>query len=118
MEYKRSFHSITAGTYIYGFHLIDVNFWTSGRVKRVNLWHGVGIKNIEFKSTKGSAGKYMMRKLFSRVYLPYLFKRPHLFLSTSPLMTEHFKQCFRVTDKECIEGIYPRCDILGGIQRN
>lgn len=27
-------------------------------------------------------------------------------------MTEHFKQCFRVTDKECIEGIYPRCDIF------
>ena len=110
---KGVFHSITAGTYIYGFHLIDVNFWTSGGVKRINLWHGVGIKNIEFKSTKGSAGKiYDEKNFFSRVYLPYLFKRPHLFLSTSPLMTEHFKQCFRITDKECIEGIYPRCDIF------
>ena len=100
---KGVFHSITAGTYIYGFHLIDVNFWTSGGVKRINLWHGVGIKNIEFKSTKGSAGKiYDEKNFFSRVYLPYLFKRPHLFLSTSPLMTEHFKQCFRITDKECI----------------
>ena len=88
---KGLFHSITAGTYIYGFHLIDVNFWTSGRVKRVNLWHGVGIKNIEFKSTKGSAGKiYDEKNFFSRVYLPYLFKRPHLFLSTWRETRENF----------------------------
>lgn len=111
---KGLYHSLTAKTYIFGFHLIDVNFWTSGRVNRVNLWHGVGIKNIEFKSTIGSAGKiYDEKNIISRIFFPYLFKRPHLFLSTSPLMTEHFKQCFRITDKECFEGIYPRCAIFG-----
>lgn len=110
---KGIYHCLTASTYIYGFHLIDINFWTSGKAKRVNLWHGVGIKNIEFKSTKGSAGKiYDENNILSRMFFPYLFKRPHLFLSTSPLMTEHFKTCFRITDKECIEGIYPRCSIF------
>lgn len=110
---KGVYHCLTAAVYIYGFHLTDVNFWTSGKVKRVNLWHGVGIKNIEFKSTIGSAGQiYDTKNVVSRIYFPYLFQRPHLFLSTSPLMTEHFKQCFRITNEECIEGIYPRCSIF------
>lgn len=110
---KGVFHSLTAGVYIFSFHLIDINFWTSGRALRVNLWHGVGIKNIEFKVTQGSAGKiYDEKNIISRIYFPYIFKRPHIFLSTSPLMTQHFKGCFRITDKECMEGTYPRCDIF------
>lgn len=110
---KGLFHCLTAKVYIFCFHLIDINFWTSGNAKRVNIWHGVGIKNIEFKSTKGSAGKiYNERNVISRIYFPYLFKRPHLFLSTSPLMTKHFCECFRITDNECIEDQYPRCKIF------
>ena len=112
-SFKGLYHCLTAKTYIFCFHLIDINFWTSGNVKRVNIWHGVGIKNIEFKSTKGSAGSiYNEKNLLSRIYLPYLFKRPHLFLSTSTLMTNHFTQCFRITPEQCVEDIYPRCKIF------
>ncbi|MRT94804.1 CDP-glycerol glycerophosphotransferase family protein [Ancylomarina sp. 16SWW S1-10-2] len=107
------YHSLTAGVYIYSFHLIDINFWTSGGVKKVNLWHGVGIKNIEFKSSTGSAKKvYDTNNIFSRIYLPYLFHRPDVFNSTSLLMTDHFCECFRIKESNCIEFGYPRCDIF------
>lgn len=110
---KGMYHCLTAGTYLFSYQLTDVNFWTSGNVRRVNLWHGVGIKNIEFKTKKGS-GKTICdeKNLIARIYLPYQFKRPHWFLSTSPLMTTHFMECFRIGRERCMEYLYPRCALF------
>ncbi|MGN0035932.1 MAG: CDP-glycerol glycerophosphotransferase family protein [Bacteroidaceae bacterium] len=112
-SWKGLWHCLTAGSYIFSYQLTDVNFWTSGGVKRVNLWHGVGIKNIEFKTSKGS-GKLICdeKNVLARIYLPYQFKRPHCFLSTSPLMTQHFMECFRIDRSSCIEFLYPRCELF------
>lgn len=107
------FYSLIARIYVYTFSVSDINPWTIGRAKRVNLWHGVGIKNIEFKCKIGPlAKKYNPNSLKSRFLYPYLFFRPHLFLSTSPLMTKHFSECFRIPEERCIEAMYPRNEIL------
>ena len=107
------FYSLIARIYVYTFSVSDINPWTIGRAKRVNLWHGVGIKNIEFKCKIGPlAKKYNPNSLKSRFLYPHLFFRPHLFLSTSPLMTKHFSECFRIPEKRCIEAMYPRNEIL------
>lgn len=104
------YHSLTAKVYIYSHYPSDINYWTSGGTKTVNLWHGVGIKNIEFKTTVGNAGKIFREKnVLARIYLPHLFRRPDLMLSTSPMMTKHFAECFRIPERNCVEDMYPRC---------
>lgn len=103
-------HCLTAKVYVYTHHLADIGFWTSGGARAVNLWHGVGIKNVEFKTTVGNAGRiYREKNWLARIYLPYLFRRPDLMLSTSPMMTKHFSECFRISERNCVEDMYPRC---------
>ena len=99
------YHQLTAGVYVYDLRMSAFNFWISGRAKRVNLWHGVGIKNVEFKRRLN-----MERTNTWSDYLrhPANYMRPDLFLSTSPLMTAHFAACFRIPESRCIESEYPR----------
>lgn len=112
-SFKGLFHCLTAKTYIFSSHLTDINFWTSARTRSVNMWHGVGIKKIEFELSVGSGKKiYDEKNIISRIYLPQIFRKPNIFLTTSPLMREHFKRCFRITDKECFQCGYPRNDIF------
>lgn len=101
---------LRAGVYIYSSYLDDINFFTSGTALRVNLWHGVGLKKIEFKIKEGAFKKYFRTAWWNphRFLLPSIFARPDVFLSTSPLMTEHFCECFRIPSERCFEGMYPR----------
>lgn len=103
------YHLLTAKVYIYDSHISALNFWTAGRVKKVNLWHGVGIKNIEFKR---QIDKENRNSWLSYLRRPVNYVRPDLFLSTSPMMTKHFAECFRIPESRCIESEYPRCAIF------
>lgn len=106
-------YCLTAGKYIFTSHLTDVNYWTSGGAQAVNLWHGVGIKCIEFRTQSGPEKKiYDEENRIARLFLPHLFRRPDLFLSTSGLMTQHFAGCFRIPEQRCVQLGYPRCDVF------
>jgi len=107
------YHCLTSGVYVYSYNLSDINIWTSGSARRVNLWHGVGIKNIEFKSTVGPTAKlYMNKSLLNKIRNIQFFLKPNVFLSTSKLMTSHFSECFMIGKEKCIEAVYPRCQFL------
>lgn len=101
---------LRAGVYVYSSYLEDINFFTSGTAMRVNLWHGVGLKKIEFKIKEGPLKKNYRTAWWNphRLLVPSVFARPDVFLSTSPLMTEHFCECFRIPSERCFEGMYPR----------
>lgn len=105
---KGLYHLLTAGVYIYDIRVSALNAWTYGGAKLVNLWHGVGIKNVEHKVSNAP------REVPVLSYLrhPVNYVRPHLFLSTAPLMTKHFAECFRIPESRCLESTYPRCDIF------
>ena len=45
---KGLYHSLTAHVYVFTYHSKDINFFTSGNVRKINLWHGVGIKAVSY----------------------------------------------------------------------
>ena len=105
-------HSLTAGVYVYASYIADINLYTFGRARKVNLWHGVGIKNIEFKVSTGRLKSLKNKSLLNKIKYFNHFVKPDIFLSTSPLMTNHFSECFQIPKSKCVEATYPRCDIF------
>lgn len=106
--------SMTAAVYFTNNYTSDINYFTSGRAIYFNLWHGVGLKSIEFSIKDGLASKaYNTRNLVSRFFMPYHFKRPDYFLSTSRRMSTHFAESFRISENQCLElKGYPRNELL------
>lgn len=99
-------YCLTAKYYVFTYHSKDINFFTSGRAKKINLWHGVGIKKGSKTVSKS------MPAWVAHILLPHLFERIDLFLSTSPLMNRHFQHMFELPDGIIYEGMYPRCAFL------
>ena len=99
-------YCLTAKYYVFTYHSKDINFFTSGRAKKINLWHGVGIK-------KGS--KFVSKSMpqwMAKILLPHLFEKFDLFLSTSDLMNKHFANMFGLAPETVYEGLYPRCSFM------
>lgn len=110
------FHMLTAGVYVTTHDLSkSLSIWTLGRAKWINLWHGVGIKALRFNSNSKLLNFIYSNKLLKAVFYPYgfhLFYKPDVFLSTSPLMHDHFRQAFDFDEDTILSGGYPRCFYL------
>lgn len=118
-SWKGIYHLLTASVYVYSSFVSDISLRCSGRALRVNLWHGVGIKVIERKIVDGQFDQIFRSKGILNWWRnftdPFRFRHtfnPHILLSTSPLMTEHFSECFGVDPSRCVEALYPRNEIL------
>lgn len=106
-SYKGLYHSLTAGLYFTVINSNYVNYFTTGGAKRVNLWHGIGIKSMmESKSTPADGS------LFSKICMPYVYEKYDLFLSTTPLLDQVFKKTFKLSDEQLYHGMYPRCEFM------
>ena len=72
----------------------------------LNLWHGVGCKNIERKLDSG-----VLLTRVAKKYIKYNYQYTHnqLFLVTSELMEQHFKSQIGLSEEKVIRGGYPRC---------
>lgn len=107
------YHCLTAGVYIYNTFSQDVNYFTSGGALLLNMWHGVGLKTIEFSITRGSlAACYRDKKLTYRLHMPWRFKRPDYLLSSSPFQSKPFAKAFRIPVERCLNIGYPRNDVM------
>ena len=79
----------------------------------MNLWHGVGIKRIEYNITTGPLAKrYQKKDLKDVFYHPQSFRKPDYVLSSTPFQTHFFSTSFRVDPKVCLPFGYPRNEIL------
>lgn len=110
---KGIYHCLTSKYYVFCFHLIDINYWTSGNTIKVNLWHGIPLKHIEFSVKTGSSVNiYNEKNIISRIFAPYIFHRPNYLISTSPLISKYYENAFRVNKNVIRSYGQPRCDIF------
>lgn len=104
---KGFYHLMTAYYYVTTSSPRHVCYWTSGGAYKINLWHGVGLKAIGKTSASLKDGS-----LLSKLFMFYSYEKIDLFLSTSPLMNEHFSKSLNINMDSIFEGIYPRCKFL------
>lgn len=91
----------------------DILFFSSGNATCTNLWHGVGLKKIEFSITSGKlAERYVKKSFKERFWHPEVFHRPDYFISTTPFQSDKFAEAFRIPIEKCLNIGYPRTHIL------
>ncbi len=75
-------------------------------IKVLNLWHGVGLKRIEFgvDQESGVSDSIVRKNIKNNA----IYKRNMLFLTTSAAMEKHFKNYLKLSDEQFIRGSYPR----------
>ncbi len=108
-SWKGLYTCLRASVYVYTSHTQCINFFTSGGAKKVNLWHGVGIKSGKGDGNKDTSTAY--KSIFMRIAAPHNYEKDTLFLSTSSLMSQLFAS-YIYGCNEMYEGMYPRCAFL------
>ncbi len=71
----------------------------------LNLWHGVGVKHIERMLRPGNLSEPVARKY---IQFNEIYRNTQLFLVTSPLMEQHFREQIGLDDEVIIRGGYPQ----------
>lgn len=79
----------------------------------LNLWHGVGVKRIEYNSLSGPLYDRYIRKTFKEAfYHPESYRKPERLVVGSSELTAMFSSAFRIPEGHCIECGYPRNRML------
>lgn len=109
---KGVYYCLVSKFYFYTSHLKDINYWISRKAIAINLWHGLPMKKIEFSIKTGPLTEIYNLYKFNphRIRQPHLFRKPDFMLSTSPFMSNHFSEAFKISPKQCLEYGQPRLD--------
>lgn len=111
---KGIYYCLRGSVYIFDNYSKDISFWQSGGAVKVNLWHGVGNKKINYdnKFDKVRHPKNNWDKF--KTYLRRMSdeKPNHYILATSPVKVKIFMSAFQVDDAHMIEDGLPRNDTL------
>lgn len=106
-------HALTSRYWFFNSYTSDIMFCFSGGAICINLWHGVGIKRIEYNITTGPLAKrYQKTDWLDVFYHPQSFRKPEYVLSSTPFQTHFFSTSFRVDPDVCLPFGYPRNEIL------
>lgn len=115
-SFRGIWYALRAKVYIFDNYSKDINFWQSGGAVKVNLWHGVGNKRINYDNVhdkiRHPQNLWEKWKSFPRRLSDE--KPSHYILATSPTMSKIFARAFQVPMAHVIEAGYPRNDILVG----
>lgn len=105
--------AMRASWYVYSSFRSNVNRWLFHGSTAFNLWHGVGIKQIQRSANISAAGIYSAPEgsLAARIFADDRLS-PDWGLSTSPLMSEKFAKDFGIAVEQCVKLGYPRNDHL------
>lgn len=107
------YYALRGKYYFFNDYSSDICYFTSGGAVKVNLWHGVGLKKIEFCIENGPLAARYVRKTFrERFFYPFVYQRPDYFLSSTEFQSVKFAQAFRIPLERCLNLGYPRNDVL------
>lgn len=110
---KGVLYSLTSRYWFFNAYTSDIMFCLSGGAVCINLWHGVGLKRIEFNTVSGPLAQRFIERRFREVFFhPESFRRPDYLLSSTPFQTSIFAKAFRLPESRCLEFGYPRNAIL------
>ena len=113
LSFKGLWHALTAKYWFYNSYSSDIMYAFSGGAVGINLWHGVGLKKIEFNIDSGAlAARFQKRSLKEMYYHPESFRKPDWVLTSTPFQTDMFAPAFRIPKSQCLELGYPRNEIL------
>lgn len=105
--------ALTSKYWFFNSYTSDIMFCLSGGATCVNLWHGVGLKRIEFNTTSGPLADRFIHRKFKEVFFhPESFRKPDWLLTSAPFQTSMFAKAFRIDESKCLELGYPRNVIL------
>ena len=96
-------HCLTAGYEFFSHYANDINYWLSGRARKVMLWHGVGLKKV---------GNHAAATRLDRLLSPELFRPPFRFVAPSPFMAAHFGRYLEIPSERMVEAMYPRNEVF------
>lgn len=110
---KGIWHALTSRYWFYNAYTSDIMFCLSGGAICINLWHGVGIKRIEYNITTGPLSLRYQKKDWREVFFhPESFRKPDYVISSSTFQNHFFSTSFRIPESRCLMTGYPRNSIL------
>lgn len=110
---KGIWHALTSKYWFFNSYTADIFYSFSGRAVCINLWHGIGLKRIEYNIQSGPLGQRYGRTNFKEVYFhPQAFRAPDYLVTSTPYQTHLFSTAFRIPTERCLEFGYPRNEIL------
>ena len=111
-------HALTSRYWLFNSYTSDIMFCLSGGAVCINLWHGVGLKRIEFNTVSGPLADRYSKKNRKDVFChPESFRRPDWLLTSTPFQTSMFAKAFRLPESKCLELGYPRNWILNADEK-
>lgn len=111
---KGIYYCLRAKVYIFDNYSKDISFWLSGGATKVNLWHGVGNKKINYDNRFDYLRHPRnLKERFSTALTRMSNEKPsHYILGTSPVYVDKFASAFRVPKEHVLMEGYPRNAVL------
>jgi CDP-glycerol glycerophosphotransferase (TagB/SpsB family) len=110
--------SLRAGRYLFDCFVKDINFWTSGGARLINLWSGVPLKTFE-RDIDHVANRYYQLfhgplpvRLLYGMMMPWHLRRPHRIIAMSDETAEITRRAFDVAAEQVLVTGFPRNDAL------
>lgn len=110
-SFKGLYYALRAKVYIYAAYTRDICWYASGGAYKVNLWHGIPLKKIEFDiRTPPLVNIFHNANFVTHFKHPHAHIRHNLVLSPSQYVYEYsFKSAFRLrSEAEIVISQYPR----------
>ncbi len=102
------FYALRGKFYFYFSNATNINLWLSGGATKMNLWHGVPMKKIQFDTNYQIFEPSFKNKF---LYIDHHLKNDFI-LSTSQKLSQYFSSAFKIDRKKCLNFGYPRNEIL------
>ena len=109
---------LRAKLYIFDSFSKDINFWTSRKATKVNLWSGVPLKAFERDIDNPRSRYYRLfhgslpERWFLAMMMPWHVDRPDLIIATSPETGYITRRAFDLPEESVVITGFPRNDVL------